>query len=268
MKRRVTPGTVEQRSIVVDDIETRAANESGAFGFKGHAAVFNRFANIGGFFKERIAPGAFTKTIQEADVRFLMNHDPQYVLARSKAGTLRLSEDKRGLLVDADMAPTTYASDLSLLLERGDVSQMSFGFIAVRDEWDESKKIPERTVTEAKLFDVSVVTFPAYDGTDAALRSAQLSALLDMLGLDELPEEQRNTLLLQVHSGDVAPEYVPILRAAQERFSSLAVRADEESPDSDPEVPFDDTPAGERSINIETMRRRHKLIAMRHSFAL
>jgi uncharacterized protein len=178
------PAVLESRTGILRDVELRKDDKGATIGFAGHAAVFDQRTSIGnplswGFY-EQIAPGAFTKTIQEADVRFLIDHDPSLLLARTKSGTLRLSEDKVGLAADADLAPTTYGRDLAVLLERGDVSQMSFGFQVVKDDWTEeqvetndgnSVDVEVRTIREAKLFDVSVVTFPAYEGTDAKLRS-------------------------------------------------------------------------------------------------
>ena len=172
---------------------TRAAGD-GAIGFKGHAAVFNSRSWIGGKrwgFYEEIAPTAFDKTITEADVRFLINHDPNLVLARNKAGTLRLSTDEIGLAVDADMAPVSYANDLAVLLERQDVTQMSFAFDMVSYEWTE---LPDGTEllrhTEVELYDVAVVTYPAYGDTDASLRgdllAAARSAGFDAVDLDRL----------------------------------------------------------------------------------
>jgi HK97 family phage prohead protease len=178
------PAVPESRTGILRDVELRKDANGAAIGFAGHAAVFDERTSIGnplswGFY-EQVSPGAFTKTIQEADVRFLIDHDPSLLLARTKSGTLRLSEDKVGLSADADLAPTTYGRDLAVLLERGDVSQMSFGFQVVKDDWTveqvetndgNSVDVEVRTIREAKLFDVSVVTFPAYEGTDAQLRS-------------------------------------------------------------------------------------------------
>jgi HK97 family phage prohead protease len=178
------PAVLESRTAILRDVEVRRDVNRGDIGFAGHAAVFDERTSIGnplswGFY-EQVSPGAFTKTIQEADVRFLIDHDPSLLLARTKSGTLRLSEDKVGLSADADLAPTTYGRDLAVLLERGDVSQMSFGFQVVKDDWTveqvetndgNSVDVEVRTIREAKLFDVSVVTFPAYEGTDAKLRS-------------------------------------------------------------------------------------------------
>jgi HK97 family phage prohead protease len=107
----------------------------------------------------------------------LINHDPNLVLARNTAGTLRLAEDKIGLAVDADMAPTSYGLDLAISLERADVTQMSFAFGMVTYEWtvaeDGADWLRHREVT---LSDVAPVTYPAYIETDAALRMDFLAA--------------------------------------------------------------------------------------------
>ena len=216
--------TVERRLITVDDIEARASNYDGSIPFKGHAAVFNKRADIGGMFFEQFAPGAFAKTVGEADVRMLINHDPSLILARTRAGTLRLSEDRKGLVVDADMAPTSYGLDLAVSMARGDVTQMSMAFRAIRDTWDEAGKIPVRTVHEAALYDVSPVTYPAYDTTDAALRSAY-SALTSALGIDSLTVAERAALMAQMSDGDVDAAFVPLLHTAQSRIASALTRA-------------------------------------------
>lgn len=127
----------------------------------------------GGFF-EQIEKGAFNRALEEQhDVRFLVDHDPSRVLARTASGTLTLRSDKQGLAVEADIADTSVGRDLRVLLERGDVSQMSFGFIVTADEWKMQKDGTElRTIKDLDLFDVSAVTFPAYPQTDAAIRAA------------------------------------------------------------------------------------------------
>lgn len=159
--------TIDKRSVTADD---------GVLRFKGHAAVFNSRTRIGspswGFYEE-IAPGSFSKTIGEADVRFLINHDPNLLLARNKAGTLRLAEDEVGLFVDAEMAPTSYAQDLAITLERGDCSQMSFAFDPIIEEYVRLADGEDLyIVKECRLWDVSAVTYPAYEDTDAAMRAA------------------------------------------------------------------------------------------------
>jgi HK97 family phage prohead protease len=138
----------------------------------GHAAVFDEFSEDLGGFRERIQPGAFTKTLQEADVRALWNHDPNYVLGRTKNGTLSLREDKRGLAFEVTPPETQWASDCLVSIRRGDVDQMSFGFHTVRDEWTKSEDDQiTRTLIEVALYDVSPVTFPAYPQTNAEVRA-------------------------------------------------------------------------------------------------
>jgi len=136
----------------------------------GYAAVFDVWADIGGWFREKIKRGAFAKTIKEADIRALMNHNENYVLGRNKAGTLKLREDDKGLAVEIDPVPATWADDLLKSMRRGDVNQMSFGFQVNKAENDYDKD--ERILTDVTLFDVSIVTFPAYPTTSAQVRSA------------------------------------------------------------------------------------------------
>lgn len=140
----------------------------------GYAAVFDRPALIGSGalrFRERVARGAFAKTIQEADVRLLVNHDPNHVLARTTNGTLRLSEDEIGLRVEADLDLLDHEAALwARRIERGVVNQMSFAFDVIREDWDLEADPPERTLLEVRLWDVSVVTFPAYVDTVASVR--------------------------------------------------------------------------------------------------
>ena len=137
----------------------------------GHAAMFNKLSEILFDFREKIAPGAFTKSIKKDDVRALFNHDPNYVLGRNLAKTLKLSEDDLGLAIEIDPPDTQWARDLQESIRRGDISQMSFGFHTIKDEWFfEKGKIPIRTLTEVQLFDVSPVTYPAYPSTSVACR--------------------------------------------------------------------------------------------------
>lgn len=176
-------------------LETRAINRTdptAPIRFTGHAAVFNQRTWIGapntGFY-EQVEPTAFNRTLQQADVRFLINHNPDLILARTTSGTLRLSTDDRGLVTDADLAPTSYGNDLAISMERGDVREMSFSFLPEKDgatiERDEQTGAQVRTLHAVKLFDVSAVTYPAYDGTDAALRSKAFDVLAASLGLDD-----------------------------------------------------------------------------------
>lgn len=138
----------------------------------GYAAVFNQEADIGGSFREIVAPGAFKGSLDN-DVRALIDHDSGRVIGRTKSGTLRMKEDKHGLAVEIDLPDTSDGRDLAVSLERGDISGMSFGFRVTHDEWDETKEIPTRTIRAVELFEVSAVAFPAYGGTDLAMRSLE-----------------------------------------------------------------------------------------------
>jgi HK97 family phage prohead protease len=163
--------TMERRALATPP-ELRAGDKGKKIA--GYAAVFNQETDIGGSFREIIAPGAFKGSL-DGDIRALVDHDTGRVIGRSKAGTLRLNEDNHGLAVEVDLPDTTDGRDLAVSLERGDISGMSFGFRVTHDEWDETGDIPTRTIRAVELFEVSAVAFPAYDGTELALRSLDKS---------------------------------------------------------------------------------------------
>jgi HK97 family phage prohead protease len=137
----------------------------------GYAATFGETADIGGYFREIIAPGAFSQSLTTADVRAYYGHDRQRLLGRSSAGTLRLKEDAKGLAVEIDLPDTTDGRDVGELIARGDITGMSFGFIVTHDEWDMTGTVDTRTIHQVELLEVSVVSEPAYEGTSIALRS-------------------------------------------------------------------------------------------------
>lgn len=142
----------------------------------GHAAVFDSWSEtLGGLFpfKEIIKKGAFEETIKKDDIRALFNHDPNYVLGRNKSGTLELEEDEIGLKVKITPPNTSWAKDLVESIRRGDISQMSIGFIVEKDTWGTEDGIDTRTIKKVQLFDVSPVTFPAYTQTDVGVRAME-----------------------------------------------------------------------------------------------
>jgi HK97 family phage prohead protease len=166
---------IERRTFTVRDVEARQA-EDGTMTLRGYAAVFDE-ASVPLPFIETIAPGAFRKTLSETpDVRLLINHEG-LPLARTKNGTLTLTEDDRGLYMDAQIADTTEGRDLYKLVERGDVDQMSFAFRVIRQKYNEDRS--QRTLTEVSLADgdVSVVTYPAYPTTSVEAREALRKAI-------------------------------------------------------------------------------------------
>ena len=141
----------------------------------GHAAVFGEVTEIGGWFREQIEPGAFKSSIKKDDIRALFNHNPDYILGRNTAGTLKMAEDDKGLKVDISPPDTQFARDLAVSIERGDINQMSFAFQVLEMEWIKGEKqdLDLRKIKKVRLFDVSPVTFPAYEGTDIAIRSQE-----------------------------------------------------------------------------------------------
>lgn len=156
---------IERRALSAP-LEVRADGQTVA----GYAAVFNSETDIGGMFREKIAPGAFRPSLN-GDVRALWNHDSSNVIGRTKAGTLRLAEDSKGLAVEIDLPDTQVGRDLRENMRLGNVDGMSFGFRVTKQQWDETGDIPVRTIEEVELFEVSAVTFPAYEATEIALRS-------------------------------------------------------------------------------------------------
>ncbi|SNY29007.1 HK97 family phage prohead protease [Paractinoplanes atraurantiacus] len=136
-----------------------------------------------GEYEETIEPGAFKKTLREKDdVRLLLNHDG-LPLARTSSKTMTLDEDNEGLHVVAELDRRSHlTNDVAVAMERGDLSEMSFAFSVTRQEWDED--YTQRWIKELKLFDVSVVTYPANPATTAKLRAVDL----EQMGDDELRE--------------------------------------------------------------------------------
>ena len=160
-------------------METRALGTMGldAGRLVGYASVFGPLSEDLGGFKERIAPGAFNRTLaNKSDVRALVNHDTTMVLGRRQNDTLQLSVDSTGLKVTIDPPSTSYAADLMELVKRGDVSQMSFGFIVMPggESWGVEEGIKIRTVSDLELLEVSVVSIPAYPDTTVAVRGLGL----------------------------------------------------------------------------------------------
>ena len=156
--------------------EIRINESDGGTCIEGHAAVFDSWSEtLGGIFpfKEKVRKGAFSESIGRDDIRALFNHDPNYVLGRNRAGTLELEEDDVGLRVRITPPDTSWARDITTSIRRGDISQMSIGFVVEDDEWSSKDGIDTRELKKVRLFDVSPVTFPAYTATDVGVRAMQ-----------------------------------------------------------------------------------------------
>ena len=230
-KARSKMKKTERRTFTVRNIETREA-EDGTMRMAGYAAVFNE-ASLPLPFIERIAPGAFSKTLQETpDVRLLANHEG-LPMARTKNGTMRLYEDETGLYFEAELANTQEAKDLYTLVSRGDVDQMSFAFRVIRQNW--SKDRTERTLTEVSLADgdVSIVTYPAYTATSVEAREALKKAVLEIKEVREVSGD--SLLVLESVFGDLAEGHEYIMKAVEVMGTLLGnngVEGEEESSES------------------------------------
>lgn len=166
--------TIERRLVKGAKVRAKGGDTPG---IEGYASVFNEpYDN--GWFIETVLPGAFQRALQEKqDVRCLFNHDPNNVLGRTLAGTLRLSEDKSGLHFECDVNPETrIAADVQSMIARGDIDGCSFAFNVTKQAWREEKgakgqTVQYRDIAEVDLFDVGPVTYPAYQGTSVDARS-------------------------------------------------------------------------------------------------
>lgn len=193
------PEAYEVRGAIAD-FETRAfgvvevrAVDGGGKKLRGYALKFHERYDMG-WFTEEISRGALDGA-DLSDIRALLNHNPNFVLGRTSAGTLRIAVDDVGLAYEIDLPDTQTARDLAVSVDRGDISQSSWGFTLRMDDdnqgdiWTRVNGKDHRTITSvARVFDVSPVTFPANPGTDVARRSHDLSVL---------PEQHKNEIINQ-----------------------------------------------------------------------
>jgi HK97 family phage prohead protease len=176
MKRKQQPDAMERRSF---PLQIRAASEEGAESpspkLSGYAAVFGSETELFPGVFEMIDPGAFDKTLAENDIRAVWNHNTDIVLGRTKNKTLALSADKRGLHTEIDPPSTDLVRDMCVApILRGDVDQMSFGFNVLREKWEErADGTLLITLIEARLWEVSPCTIPAYPDTQISARSME-----------------------------------------------------------------------------------------------
>lgn len=140
----------------------------------GYAVKWEKKSHVLGYFRkfrEQFKKGAFTESLQNDDQRFLWSHDTSKVLGRTKNGTLRLEEDDVGLRFELDLPNTTLGNDTYESIKRGDVDGVSFGFKMESHEIEEpDDDLMLRTVTKAKLLEVSAVAFPAYPDSEVSAR--------------------------------------------------------------------------------------------------
>ena len=170
------------------EVRASPSEDGKTWRFEGYAAVFDSWSEDLGGFRERIARGAFKNAIERGDdVRALINHDPNLVIGRTTAGTARLSEDEHGLRFEIDAPDVTYARDLRENMRCGNISQCSFSMVVDRETWTDVRDgLSERTIEDVHLYDISIVTYPAYQATSAAARSKTSS--VSAQGADTFPE--------------------------------------------------------------------------------
>lgn len=217
---------IEKRTL---SVELRAESQGDEMALVGYAALFNSLSKDLGNFREIIAPGAFTRSLNaEADVKCLFNHDPNQILGRTKNGSLTLKTDDHGLAFRCVINPDDSAARaIYARIARNDVSSCSFAFTvpAGGDSLDEAtdengQRFTRRTLRDVNLMDVSAVTYPAYDGTNVDARSladystspAQLRARLDRVN-DQIEDELRR---------DKARRLGAVIRVDEQRASEAA----------------------------------------------
>jgi HK97 family phage prohead protease len=224
-ERQQMTTTVERRVNTVE-FDVRAAESSGdGMSFTGYAAVFNSPSEPLPF-TEVIKEGAFKRSLKSRnEIKLFMNHNTDVVLGSTRSGTLQLSEDSRGLLAQAQLPDTQAGRDLSVLMQRGDVSSMSFGFSVPPkgDNW--SSDGATRELHQVRLHEVSIVTgFPAYEATTASVRSLDILAQRTAVDVDALSDailklEAGETL--ESEHADLISEVVSKLRADQPTQTDL-----------------------------------------------
>jgi len=167
------------------DFELRA--EGDGMTFIGYAAKFNSPSEDLGGFVETIEAGAFRRSLRSRnDVKLLVNHDTGRVLASTRSGTMKLYEDEVGLRVEASLPNTSDGRDMAELLRRGDLNKMSFGFSVIKDSWNQ--EMTQRTLKSVRLFETSIVAFPAYAATEAMVRSLDKVATRAQVDADALAD--------------------------------------------------------------------------------
>lgn len=192
----------EDRILTHAELELRDEGEAMPV-ITGHPILYNVWSEDLGGFRERIMPGAASKTILEADIRALINHDPSLLLGRTTAGSLTLTEQAKGVHMRLTPSDTSYARDLITNMREGNIDQMSFAFrvsgptfikredaktppAGTGEVWNEDWS--EREIYQLAMYDASIVTYPAYPKTDAQVRSDEspriLPGLLTGIGID------------------------------------------------------------------------------------
>ncbi|MGV0982633.1 MAG: HK97 family phage prohead protease [Polynucleobacter sp.] len=232
-KREQLSFEIRELSIVNEDGGTRKIS--------GYASVWDKPSYpIGGprGFVERVKRGAFTETLKDGrnDTIILWHHNPMYIVGRRSVNTLTLREDDKGLYFEAIPPNTTWANDLAISMDRGDIASMSIGFNTVRDFW--SPDGSKRDLLEVKLPEISITGTPAYPSTSASIR-----ALANGMNLDAFEEMISQLERGEALDNDTNLRYIEIV----EYFRSLG------EPGAEP-VPDDNQPGAE-PVDLDEWRK-------------
>jgi HK97 family phage prohead protease len=227
----------KEPEVRTNNVDFEVRSEGDGMTFTGYASVFNSPSEDLGGFVEYVAPGAFKRSLQSRnEVKLLWNHDSGEPLASLRGGTMQLVEDSVGLKVTAQLPNTTRGRDIAELLRTNVIDSMSFGFNVIKDSWSSNGQT--RTLESVRLFEVSVVSFPAYEATVAQVRSAPsinadelADALLKLESGEELDEKNANLITEVVSKLKAQPEVqeaedngLGILDLKQKQFDLLMKR--------------------------------------------
>lgn len=191
-------GKMEVRYLPVESIEFRSTGEDGSTNtISGYVVKFNQRSQlIWGEFYEKVAKGAFARSLSENVIKALWNHRSDFVLGSTKNQTLRLWEDHIGLRFECDLPNSTWGKDAAESIQRGDVDGMSFGFGVRKDSFTylKDEDVYERTLIDIDLREVSPTPFPAYPDSEVSQRS------IDQLGITtkEQRKHEKEKLLLEI----------------------------------------------------------------------
>jgi HK97 family phage prohead protease len=244
-RSKVTMSKIETR-LFVNDFEVRETADG--MTLTGYAARFNEPSEPLPFL-ERIAPGAFKRSLRaKNDIKLLWNHDSSMVLGSTRSGTLRLSEDDKGLFVDAILPDTQAGRDAKVLIQRGDVTGFSFGFTVPPngDSWNSEGT--ERTLKSVRLLEVSTgVAFPAYPSTNGTAQVRSLEDVVMAVGVDY---DALSMVLGKVAAGE------PITYAEKEVMELVldALVPEEEAPVED--APMDEAMTEQNGLDQLALHRK------------
>lgn len=234
-------------SIVKPTAEEREAGSAETV-LEGYAVVWDSLSVEMWGFREKFEAGAFAANLRtDPDVKALVDHDPSKLLGRTTSGSLSVKEDDKGLLMRVKMPDTQLGRDTVTLVNRGDLTQMSFAFRTKSERWDQTDDGEIRTVTEADLFDVSLVTYPAYPETSVQVRSGDGVVAIDMEVVSRCIARRR--IGRQVMEGDW-----PTMRMFIDAVNTLFGGTHEPEEDAPDEAP---------GLRMTTNRRRLLDAAMR-----